>query len=456
MKSLSKLQAFLQEAKQLLRLGLPIFTAQIALTGLGVVDTIMSGWVGVQDLAAIGLGSSILLPVFIFATGLLLATTPIVARFLGQNNQASINQTLKQGLWLAVPVGILCWALLSYPYPLLDLLNLEPKVYQLTADYLFWASLGLPAIALYQVFRFFWEGLGTTIPTLYISISALLLNIPLNAIFIFGFGPIEAMGAVGSGVATAIVMWLMLLAGWAYVRFAKTTQNFTQAGFVLPQWSAILPILKLGFPMAMSLLFEVGMFTFIVFFIAVLGTNIIGAHQIAISFTSLLFMLPMSLAMALTIRVGHAYGRENLPDLMLSVKTGAILAVVFGSLLSLASIFLREPIVQLYTTHPEVTAIAVVLFLFAASYQVFDSVQVAMAGALRGLHDTQVTMWVTLVCYWILGLGGGYLLAFANPFGEPLGIYGFWTGIVAGLGLAAVLLVWRFILMLNRQKMLLN
>jgi MATE family multidrug resistance protein len=250
------------------------------------------------------------------------------------------------------------------------------------------------------------------------------------------------MGAVGCGVATAMVMWSMLLGGWLYVRFAKSTQTYLRK-IQAPNWSKIKPILWLGFPMAMALLFEVGMFSFIVFFIAPLGTDVIGAHQIAMSFTSLLFMLPLSLAMAMTVRVGQAYGREDRTAMMNSILTGTALAIIFGFVLSISTFLTRESIVSLYTSHADVVVIAVTLFLFAASYQVFDAIQVAMAGALRGLHDTQMTMWVTLVSYWGIGLGGGFVFAFFNPFGEALGVYGFWIGIVCGLGLAAVLLVFR-------------
>lgn len=432
------------EIKQLIRLALPIFTAQLALTSLGVVDTIMSGWVGVADLAAIGLGSSVLLPVFIFTTGILLAITPMTARFLGQHKTQQIGYNLVQGLWLALPLGVASMLLLMNPQSLLHLLNLTPEVFSLTEDYLFWAAFGLPGIALFQVYRFFWEGLGITLPTLTLSLGALLLNIPLNALFIYGYGPIEGMGAVGCGVATAIVMWSMLVGAWIYVRFSPKTQAYRAKVRIWPSWlTGFKPILLLGLPMAFALLFEVGMFSFIVLFIAPLGTSVIGAHQVAMSFTSLLFMLPLSLAMAMTVRVGVAYGQENREALLCSIYTGAGMALVFGILLSLSTLSFRETIVALYTTHTEVVQIALVLFLFAASYQIFDAIQVAMAGALRGLHDTQTTMWVTLVSYWGIGLGGGYILAFYNPFGEPMGVFGFWLGIVCGLAMAAVLLIYR-------------
>ncbi|HIE39961.1 MAG TPA: MATE family efflux transporter, partial [Thiomicrorhabdus sp.] len=209
------------ESSLLLKLALPILFAQLALTGLGVVDTLMSGQVGTNDLAAIGLGTSIMLPIFMFSTGILLAITPLVAKATGESKPQYITQYLNQGLWLSLPLGILSLAALMNLEWVLNLLSLNAEVYQLTQDYLFYIAFGMPAIALYQVLRFFWEGLGTTLPTMWISFFALLLNIPLNAIFIYGFGFIEPMGAAGCGVASTIVMWVMLLLGILYVLKSK-------------------------------------------------------------------------------------------------------------------------------------------------------------------------------------------------------------------------------------------
>ncbi|AEG31573.1 MATE family efflux transporter [Thiomicrospira cyclica] len=432
------------EVRSILRLAWPILIAQLALTGLGVVDTLMSGWVGVEDLAAIGLGTSILLPVFMFATGILLALTPLTAKALGANQPDRIASQLHQGLWIAIPIGWVCALILWFPHPLLNLLQLDSRVYELTVGYLFWAAFGLPGVALYQVYRFYWEGLGKTLPTLGFSLAALLFNIPLNALFIFGWGPIVGMGAVGAGVATAIVMWSMLIGALIYVRVHPAFAAYRLNSILRPRWQqGIKPILWLGVPMAFALLFEVGMFTFIVFFIAPLGTVIIGAHQIAISFTSLLFMFPLSFAMALTIRVGYAYGQQDLRLLKVLLRVGLMSAMVLGILLSIFTLASSSFIVRAYTQNTEVMSIALTLFIFAAAYQIFDAIQVTAAGALRGLQDTQVTMWVTLLSYWIIGLGLGYWLAFSSFWFEPMGVYGFWIGIVIGLLLAAILLYWR-------------
>jgi len=432
-----------QESLVLLKLALPILLAQLALTALGVVDTIMSGWVGTNDLAAIGLGTSIMLPIFMFSTGVLLALTPLVAKKQGENQPESITRYLHQGLWLALPLGLLSMLVLMDLEWVLNWLQLSPQVFQLTQDYLFYISFGLPAVTLYQALRFFWEGLGTTLPTMWISFFALLINIPFNALFIYGYGPIDGLGAAGCGVASAIVMWLMFLVGLLYVNrstFTKGLANLSSLG--LPRWkNGLKDLLNLGIPTSMALLFEVSLFSFIALFIAKLGAVVIAGHQIAISFTSLAFMLPLSLAMALTVRIGRSFGEKNKQSALLSLYVGIGFAVLLGFLLAFISYGLRHYIVAIYSHDLEVMVLAATLLIYAAYYQIFDAVQVSCAGALRGLHDTKVTMVVTFISYWGIGLAGGYILAYTDWLTPiPMGVEGFWLGIALGLMLAAILL----------------
>ncbi|MBF6056893.1 MULTISPECIES: MATE family efflux transporter [Thiomicrorhabdus] len=438
--------AFLTEAKLLLNLAVPIFLAQLAMTGLGLIDTLMSGRVGVDDLAAIGLGSSIMLPVFIFNTGVLLAITPLVAKAHGADQDERMRQFVVQGIWISIPLGIFALILLLQSDLLLQYLQLSDKVFLLTHDYLIYIAFGMPAMALYQVFRFFWEGMGTTLPTMWLSFIALLVNIPLNALFIYGWqDSIPAYGAAGCGIASAIVMWLMLFFGILYAYRSKITAfHIRRLNWKLPAWNAgISEILHLGIPNALALLFEISLFTFIVLFIAVLGTDAIAAHQIAISFTSVAFMLPLSLGMALTVRIGKEYGRMNIEQLLLTLKVGFGFALLIGSFLSMTSILFRDEIITVYTSDYSVAAMASSLFILAAMYQLSDAIQVASAGALRGFHDTKVTMVVNFISYWMIGLGLGYVLAFQGIFSQPMGVAGFWLGIVIGLSLAAILLGWR-------------
>lgn len=434
--------AFKGESSILLRLAFPILLAQLALTGLGVVDTLMSGWVGTDDLAAIGLGSSMMLPIFMISTGILLVITPLVAKAKGQSKPKRITQFLNQGLWLAVPLGCLSLVAMMNLQWVLDLLGLNAVVYQLTKEYLFYIAFGMPAIALYQALRFFWEGLGTTLPTMWISFFALLLNIPLNALFIYGYGPIEAMGAAGCGIASSLVMWSMFLIGLIYVSKSTLTKPFVTFSQALrPKWQyGLKPILSLGIPNTLALLFEVSLFSMIALFVAPLGSVVLAGHQVAINFTSMAFMVPLSIAMALTVRVGFGYGQKSIQQIQLSLVTGFVFAFLAGGGLALVSYFLRIDIVSLYSDDHSVIKIAASLLVFAAIYQVFDAIQVTAAGALRGFHDTKVTMVVTLVSYWGIGLGLGYIFAFTDLLLPAMGVQGFWLGIVLGLTLAAILL----------------
>lgn len=433
----------LTESRVLIKLAFPIFLAQLALTALGFVDTIMSGWVGTDDLAAIGLGSSIMLPVFIFSTGVLLALTPLVSKQSGAKNKVAVTRYLHQGLWLAIPLGLVSLLILMNLDRLLDTLSLSETVYQLTSDYLFYIAFGMPGVALYQALRFFWEGLGTTLPTMWISFLALLINVPLNVLFIYGYGVIEPMGAAGCGVASAIVMWLMFVLGVLYAVRAPLTRSLVRfRSLAWPEWrSGIADILNLGVPNAMALIFEVSLFSFIALFIAQLGAVVIAGHQVAISFTSMAFMLPLSIAMAITVRVGKGFGENDQQAVLVSLYAGIGFALLVGGLLSLFTYGLREQIVSIYSKDQEVLVLAGTLLIYAAYYQVFDAIQVACAGGLRGLHDTRVTMVVTFISYWGIGLGAGYIMAFTSWLSpSPMGVQGFWLGIVMGLLLAAILL----------------
>lgn len=435
-------QLFVLESQKLIKLALPILFAQLALTGLGVVDTIMSGRVGTDDLAAVGLGTNIMLPIFMFATGVLLAITPMISKANGQADNQQVAHIFVQGLWLSLPLGFLSLLALMNLNWLLDLLSLSGSVYQLTEEYLYYIAFGMPAVAAYQALRFFWEGLGKTLPTMWISFVALLLNMPLNALFIYGYGPVEGMGAAGCGVASAIVMWLMLLIGTVYILKNQILNAHFQAVFkVRMTWSkGIKPLMQLGLPNSFALLFEVSLFSFIILFIAPLGTTVIGSHQIAVNVTSLSFMVPLSLAMALTVRVGFGFGESSISNIQTTLFTGFFWTIVIGIIMAFVIYFLRFEIVSLYTLDKEVLYIATTLLIFAAIYQVSDAIQVNAAGALRGFHDTKVTMVVNFISYWLIGLGLGYVLTFKDWIVEPMGVSGFWVGIVIGLTLAAILL----------------
>lgn len=439
------------ELKKVLQLAWPILIAQFALTGLGLVDTLMSGQVGTDDLAAIGLGSGLMMPVFMFATGILLAISPIVAKARGGQDLSKIKSVFQQGFWLALPLGLLSFWILWHMDTLLNWLSLTPHVRQLTKDYLVFIAMGMPGIALYQALRFFWEGLGQTYPTMLISIFALVLNIPLNALFIYGSFGVPAYGAAGCGIASSIVMWLMLLIGLFYLYFSPKMQYYVSITQLVSKisfqgankFSSTIKILKLGIPNTLAILFEVGLFSFISVFIAILGSVALAGHQVAMSVSSFLFMIPLSLSLATSVRTGQLYGERNYLGLQRLVRVILAFAVLISFSSSMILMSLNVQLAALFAHQPEVIQIAASLLILAGIYQIFDAVQSVSNGVLRGLHHTKTTMQVAFVSYWLIGLGVGYVLTFKDWIVPAIGVKGFWWGIIIGLFIGAILLLLR-------------
>jgi len=446
---------YLIELKKVLQLAWPILVAQFALTGLGLVDTIMSGQVGTDDLAAIGLGSGLMMPVFMFATGILLTLSSIVAKADGAKDLEKIRSVFQQGFWLALPLGLLSFWMLWNMDWVLNWLSLDAHVRQLTQDYLRFIAFGLPGVAMYQALRFFWEGLGQVRPTMLISLLTLLLNIPLNALFIYGGFGFPELGAAGCGVASAIGMWGMLLIGLlyihqssvlkAYVRVEHLFEHSVLMGWHL-SWNRFYPaikILKLGIPNTFAILFEVGMFSFISVFVAVLGPVVLAAHQVAMSISSFLFMIPLSVSLAVSVRTGQLYGAGDLEGLQKLVRVILIFSISVSVLTSLLLFNFSFQLSSIFTQEPSVLHLAASLVLLAATYQVFDALQATSNGVLRGLHHTKTTMQVAFVSYWLIGLGLGYILTFKDWIVPHMGVQGFWWGIIMGLLIGAIMLLLR-------------
>lgn len=434
------------EAKLLLSMALPLVIGQLAQTGMGVVDTMMAGGYSKLDLAAIALGAAVWLPVFLFMSGVLLALTPYIAQTRGAEDPQRARVGLMQGLWLAGGLAVLAGSLLVSSSYWLTIFSLEPVVAHITSGYLIAMAYGLIPALLFQVVRFFHEGHGLTQVMMKLSIAAFILNIPLNYIFVYGFGPIPEMGGAGCGVATSISYLFMALGAWWFYFHHQDYAGYRQAWrWLAPDWAVLWSLIRVGVPIAAAILFEVGLFTFIAFLVTPLGTDVLAAHQIAISYTALIFMLPLSLAMALTVRVGYLQGAGERQQLTESIKTAFVLSIALGVFVALITVLLAQYVVDLYTNDTQVAAIATGLFLLAALYQISDAIQVTSAGALRGIGDTASVMGITFVAYWLVGLPAGYYLCYGNLSTSNvwLGINGFWLSFVIGLSVAAVGLVWR-------------
>lgn len=441
MSNVSRLQRVTVEWRALLKLAVPIIIAQLANTAMGFVDTVMAGRVSPNDLAAVALGNSIWVPVFLLMSGILLATTAKVSHAFGRGAELEMGYLLRQALWLGLAIGCGLAVLLWNAQPVMALMGVDPLLIKPAMGYLRAVACGFPAVAIYLVFRCYSDALGLTRPSMVIGILGLLLNIPANYIFINGHLGLPAMGGVGCGWATALVMVFMMIAMFTWIRWApyyKSSQIF--ARFQWPQWPAQKSLLALGLPIGISIFAEASLFSVIALLIGGLGANVVAGHQVALNFSSLVFMVPYSLAMATTVRVGQALGAERPRDARFSagvaMATGLLCACVSASYMFL----LREQIARIYTPDTAVLAVATSLIVYAAIFQFSDAIQVTAAGALRGFQDTRITMLITLFSYWGVGLPFGYMLGLTDKFGAAQGPAGLWQGLIVGLSCAAILL----------------
>ena len=440
------------ELKTLLALALPIMVAQLATTAMGFVDAVMAGRVGPRDLAAVALGNSIWVPVFLLMTGTLLATTPKVAQRFGAGTHSEIGPIVRQALWLALVVGLIATIMLLGAEPILHLMKVDPELIGPCMQYLHGIASGLPAVAVYHVLRCFSDGLGRTRPAMVLGLCGLALNIPLNYVFIYGHFGVPAMGGVGCGWATAIVMWVMALgmAGWE--RWAPAYQSSKLfSRFDWPQWSVIKRLLGIGMPIGIAVFAESSIFAVIALLIGSLGATVVAGHQIALNFSSLVFMIPYSLGMAVTVRVGQALGRQQPREARFAAGVGMGTALAYACISASMMLLLREQIATIYTADPTVIQVAAMLIVYSALFQFSDAIQVTAAGALRGYQDTRVTMILTLFAYWGIGLPVGYILGLTDWFGPPSGPSGLWQGLIVGLSCAALMLSIRLTRSARRQ-----
>jgi len=434
-------QRYWTEAKQLVRLASPILVAQVAQIAMNFVDTVMAGQVSAVDLAAVSVASSFWLPIILLVQGIIMALTPIVSQLNGARKRDEIRPAVHQGFWLALMVTPIAMLALYFSPLALQFMDVDPVMAEKTAGYLHAILWGLPAFVLFQVLRNFSEGLSHTMPTMVIGFVGLAVNIPANYIFIHGHFGMPKLGGVGCGVATAIVLWAMLLAMIAYVKLSphfKKINLFAQ--LARPNGSRIWRLFRLGFPIAMAIFCEVTLFTVVALMLAPFGAETVASHQIALNFSSLVFMLPLSIGVGVTIRVGHSIGEGQPEQARVAARTGLMLGMAVAAGTAALTVLLREPIAGIYTDDLQVITLAATLLFFAAIYQISDSVQVVAAAALRGYKDTQAIFYITIIAYWGMGLPTGMILGLTDWVVPRMGPQGFWVGFIVGLTGAALML----------------
>ncbi|MDU6411774.1 MAG: MATE family efflux transporter [Yersiniaceae bacterium] len=439
------MQKYLIEARSLLALAIPVIIAQISQTAMGFVDTIMAGSVSATDMAAVAIGTSIWLPTILFGHGILLAMTPVVAQLNGAGRRDRIAHQVRQAFWLVAALSLLVIGVISQSGHLLNLMqDVDPALEAKAVGYLHAIMWGAPGYLGFQVLRNQCEGLSKTKPGMVIGFIGLLVNIPVNYIFIYGKFGAPALGGVGCGVATGTVYWVMfLLMGW-YVKRAPSMRDIhLQSKPALPDWHILRRLTLLGLPIALALFFEVTLFAVVALLVSPLGIVPVAGHQIALNFSSLMFVIPLSVGVAATIRVGHRLGEGSPEAARVAAYASLGTGVAMACCTAVFTVLMREKIALLYNENPAVVAMASHLMLLAAIYQISDSLQVIGSGVLRGYKDTRSIFFITFVAYWVLGLPGGYLLALTDVLVPRMGPSGFWCGFILGLTFAAVMVIWR-------------
>ncbi|WP_413404053.1 MATE family efflux transporter [Paenibacillus amylolyticus] len=436
--------SFSQKVKQFLIIFLPIFTTQIALSAMSFFDTNMSGKFSPADLAGVAIGTSLWMPVQTGLSGILIGITPVVSHLLGSKRNDQIGYNVIQALYLGIAVSLVvigAGALLLGP--VLNGMPLEPRVAQVAFYFLCALAFGIIPLFGYTVLRSFMDALGQTRTTMFITLVSLPVNIFLNYLLIFGRWGFPQLGGVGAGVATACTYWLIFLIS---LFFVHRVEPFAKYG-IFRQWTRVSlskwkELLKIGVPIGFATFFETSIFAAVTLMMSRFDTTTIAAHQAALNFASTLYMLPVSICMALTILVGYEAGAGRLRDARQYSLLGIGGAIGLSLLTAIVLIVFGEQIAGVYSNDREVIALTQHFLIYAIFFQISDAIATPTQGALRGYKDVNPALIITFVAYWIIGLPVGYLTATYTS----LGAFGYWIGLIAGLAVGATALLWRLFL----------
>ena len=437
-----RLPRFLTESRALATLSFPIILSQVAYTLLGMLDTVMAGHAGAEEQAAVALGVAFWMPVFITLMSVVQAISPSVAQHFGAGDHAAVVQDTHEGVWLAAVSSVLPAFLMPGVAPIMHLAEIDPVLIDKTTLFLWGIVVGLPAAMIFRALAFYSASINRPQPMMYLAFAGVGVNAFFNWLLIWGNWGFPALGGAGCGWATGIGMWVALLALAAWTAWAPEYRAcYLWRGWHWPHWNIQKRLLRIGLPMGGAALAEVAAFTSIAVFVGRFGATQIAAHQIALNISSVLFMLPMGLGAALTIRVSQKLGAGDPASARFIAWTGVAMGLIVASIAVPLILAARELIVTAYTPDPAVREIAISLMLLAAVWQLADATQVIALGALRGYKVTLGPMIVMFVAFWVIGLPLGISLGY-HGIGSiaPMQVFGFWTGLVTALILAAIAL----------------
>lgn len=428
-------------------IGWPLIVNNVSSIGVNVADTLMAARLGPTQLAAVAIGSGVWISVFLLGLGVIMALGPTVAQHFGAGHHRDIGHDTRQGLWLATAIALAVIVALRSASPGLTWMGIDPAVTILAQGYLDALSWGVPGAYWYHAVKQMSEGVGRTIPIMTVMAVTLPINVALNYSLLFGrFGAPE-LGAVGCGLGNGISLWLMFIMLALYTSRSRHYARFRVWGRLeAPDPTAMRRLLVLGMPIGLSLFMQSGLFTVVALLMGSLGTAAVAAHQIALNYSGLVFMVPLGFGMALTVCVGQAVGRLDVEGARRIGFTGIGLCTALSLVAGTTTLLFAERITAVYVADADVAALAVTLFRIAAFLQIADAIQVAAAFALRGLKDTRMPMVLNGLSYWGVGFSLAWVLGIVAGYGPG----GIWVGLTAALWVASALLIARFVVLTRR------
>jgi MATE family multidrug resistance protein len=436
-----KIQDIYSQSKITLNLAYPVMLSQLGQVMVGVADSMMVGHIGKDSLAGASLGNSIFFLILTFGIGISYGITPLVAKADGEGNPKTIINLLIHGFLVNMVTGILLLVLLLLTSLIFPYLGQPGPVVLLAVPYFLVISTSIIPFMVFQTVRQFAEGLSLTRQAMVVTVSGNIINILMNYILIFGKLGFPAMGLLGAGIATLIARIIMAVIMIVFVvynqRFRIYWDYFERSGIDKKIFHKILSI---GLPSGFQFIFEVGAFSFAAIMVGWIGTTALAAHQIALSLSSISYMMATGIATATTIRVGNQLGRRDFQMLRKVGNTGFLMGGSFMGISALIMVLFNNYLPTWYIDDLEVIDLASRLILIAALFQISDGLQVVGLGALRGMSDVRIPTLFTLLAYWILALPVGYFFSIILD----LGASGVWIGLLTGLTATALLLIHRF------------
>lgn len=445
-----QLQNYTKEFKYNWKLASPVMLGMLGHTFVSFVDNIMVGQLGTAELAAVSLGNSFMFIAMSLGIGFSTAITPLIAEADAEQNFTTGKSYFKHGLFLCTILGVLLFAMVFFAKPLMYFMKQPDEVVALAIPYLDLVAISLIPLIIFQGFKQFSDGLSMTKYPMYATLLGNLVNVVLNYTLIFGKWGMPELGIVGAAYGTLASRIIMVVHLWYMLKKDENSRHYvSKIKFFVLEKLMIKKIFNLGVPSAMQMFFEVAIFTSAIWLSGLLGKNPQAANQIALNLASMTFMVAMGLSVAAMIRVGNQKGLKQYSELRRIAFSiflfGFIFAVGFAILFllfhsQLPKIYLDYNDVENALDNSEVLDIASKLLLVAAVFQISDSIQVLVLGALRGLQDVKIPMFLLFVAYWLIGFPVSWFLGKKDVYGS----IGIWIGLLAGLTAAAILLYIRF------------